>query len=114
VGLKQAAVLEALETTGPEYYQQARDRLSKRIDGFCDALEELGATYTRPSGGFYVLATIPGVAGSRASVEALIDEAGVAAMPGSAFGEQSAPSVRFALLTDRVEEAGERLVEYVN
>jgi aspartate/methionine/tyrosine aminotransferase len=47
-----------------------------------------------------------------ANVERLIDEAGVAGMPGAAFGESRADWFRFALVTPRAEEAARRLAEY--
>jgi aspartate/methionine/tyrosine aminotransferase len=50
--------------------------------------------------------------GSMANVERLVDEAGVAGMPGEAFGESRAAWFRFALVTPRVEVAAQRLVEF--
>lgn len=108
----QQAVYEALRETPPEYYEAARDRLRERIDVFTDALDEAGAEYTEPEGSFYVMARFPGYEGSMANVEQLIDEAGVAGMPGEAFGESRADWFRFALVTPRVEEAANRLAEY--
>jgi aspartate/methionine/tyrosine aminotransferase len=45
-------------------------------------------------------------------VKTLIDEAGVAGMPGEAFGEARDEWIRFALCTPRAEEAAERLAAY--
>jgi aspartate/methionine/tyrosine aminotransferase len=45
-------------------------------------------------------------------VEQLIDEAGVAGMPGEAFGDARADWFRFALVTSRVEAAVERLAAF--
>ena len=50
--------------------------------------------------------------GTLENVFRLIDEAGVAGMPGEAFGESRTDWLRFALVTPRVEEAAERLAEY--
>jgi len=105
----QAAVLHALRETGPEYYESVRDRLRERIDAFTAALDRAGATYTDPEGAFYVMARFPGFAGSFENVEQLIDEAGVAGMPGEAFGDSRADWIRFALVSPRVETAAERL-----
>jgi aspartate/methionine/tyrosine aminotransferase len=107
----QAAVLAALRDTGPEYYEQARERMRERIRTFTDALEAAGAEYTRPDGGFYVMARFPDVPGTLENVERLIDEAGVAGMPGDSFGESRTEWLRFALLTPRVETAADRLTE---
>ena len=109
----QAAVLRALRETSPEYYERNRERLRERIDRFTDALDAAGAEYTTPGGSFYVMARFDGFPGTMANVERLIDEAGVAGMPGEAFGESRAEWLRFALVTPRVEEAAERLAEYL-
>ncbi len=108
----QAAVLHALEHTGPEYYESVRDRLRERIDTFTAALRTAGATYTDPEGAFYVMARFPGFEGSFENVERLIDEAGVAGMPGEAFGESRADWIRFALVSPRVETAADRLAAF--
>jgi aspartate/methionine/tyrosine aminotransferase len=108
----QAAVLHALRNTGPEYYEATRELITERIDAVTDALDAAGAEYTEPEGAFYVMAKFPDFAGTLENVERLIDEAGVAGMPGEAFGESRADWVRFALVTDRVETAADRLDAY--
>jgi aspartate/methionine/tyrosine aminotransferase len=108
----QAAVARALRETSADYYETTRETLRERIDAFCDALSAAGADYTRPEGGFYVLARFEGFPGTMANVERLIDEAGVAGMPGEAFGEARADWLRFALVTPRVEEAAGRLADF--
>jgi aspartate/methionine/tyrosine aminotransferase len=108
----QAAVLSALEAADPDYYEGVRDALRARIDAFCDALDAAGAAYSRPEGAFYVLARFDGFPGTMANVKRLIDEAGVAGMPGEAFGSARDEWIRFALCTPRAEEAAERLAAY--
>jgi aspartate aminotransferase len=109
----QAAVHQALTETGPDYFQRARNRVKARVDTLTDALDDAGAAYTEPEGAFYVMADLPAVPGTFAGVERLIDEAGVAGMPGEAFGEARADWVRFSVTTDRVETAGDRLRSYL-
>ncbi|PSP83610.1 pyridoxal phosphate-dependent aminotransferase [Halobacteriales archaeon QS_6_64_34] len=108
----QYAVQRAIETTDSSYYEGARDRLRARIETFCGALDAVGAVYTRPDGGFYVLVRFPEFPGTFENAYRLIDEAGVAGMPGAAFGSARADSLRFSLTTPRVETAAERLVDY--
>ncbi len=108
----QTAVLQALRETGPEYYEASREMLEERIDRFTDALDAAGAEYTKPEGAFYVMARFPEMPGTMANIEKLIDEAGVAGMPGDAFGDSRADWMRFALVTPRAEEAAQRLDEY--
>ncbi|MFQ3318612.1 MAG: aspartate aminotransferase [Natronomonas sp.] len=108
----QYAVLKALRETPAEYYERNRQLLDERIDAFCAALDEAGAEYTRPRGSFYVMARFDGYPGTLANTERLIDEAGVAGMPGDAFGESRADWLRFALVTPRADEAADRLAEF--
>ncbi|MFB6161322.1 MAG: pyridoxal phosphate-dependent aminotransferase [Haloferacaceae archaeon] len=108
----QAAVLRALRETGPEYYEETRAMLRERIDAFTDALDAAGADYTTPEGAFYVLARFEGFPGTLSNVERLIDEAGVAGMPGEAFGSAREDWIRFALVTPRAVEAARRLADY--
>ncbi|MFB6143462.1 MAG: pyridoxal phosphate-dependent aminotransferase [Halorientalis sp.] len=105
----QYAVHRALRETPPDYYARNRSRLTDRIEAFTDALDAAGAEYTTPEGGFYVMARFADFPGTLANTERLIDEAGVAGMPGAAFGESRADWFRFALVTPRVEAAAERL-----
>ena len=107
----QAAVLRALRETGPEYYEASRDLLAERIDAFTDALDAAGAEYVVPDGAFYVFARFDGFPGPLENVEHLVDEAGVACMPGDTFGSYD-EWVRFALVTPRAEEAARRLADY--
>jgi len=108
----QHAVFRALQETAADYYEANRAMLRERVDTFTDALDAAGAAYTTPEGAFYVMARFDGFPGTVANVERLIDEAGVAGMPGEAFGESRAEWLRFALVTPRAEEAAERLAEY--
>ena len=108
----QYAVQRAMAETPESYYEAARERVVARLDRFCEALDEIGAAYTRPEGGFYVMARFPEVPGTFDAVYELIDGAGVAGMPGEAFGTARESSIRFSLTTPRVDEAADRLVAY--
>jgi aspartate aminotransferase len=108
----QYAVLHALRNTPPEYHEANRELLTERVDRFTAALDAAGAEYTRPRGAFYVMARFDGFPGTLENVERLIDEAGVAGMPGEAFGDARTEWLRFALVSPRVEEAADRLAAY--
>ena len=108
----QHAVAHALAATDDDYYEANRERLADRIGAFTAALDDAGAEYTRPEGAFYVLARFDGFPGTMANVKRLIDEAGVAGMPGETFGTAREDWIRFALVTPRAVEAAERLVDY--
>ncbi|WP_115862861.1 pyridoxal phosphate-dependent aminotransferase [Halorussus litoreus] len=108
----QYAVLHALRNTDPAYYEANRELLRERIETFTGALDAAGADYTSPDGGFYVMARFPDFPGTLENVERLVDEAGVAGMPGEAFGESRSDWLRFALVSPHVEEAADRLADY--
>ncbi len=108
----QYAVHHALAETPPDYYAEAREMLADRVDAFTDALDAADAEYSRPEGAFYVLARFDDFPGTMANVKRLIDEAGVAGMPGEAFGSARGEWIRFALVTPRAVEAAERLADY--
>jgi aspartate/methionine/tyrosine aminotransferase len=107
----QCAVLHAVRETDADYYARNRRRLRRRIEAFTEALDRAGAEYTRPRGGFYVMARFEGLPGTLGNVKRLIDQAGVAGMPGEAFGQTREEWIRFALVTDRARTAADRLVE---
>ncbi|MXV60686.1 aminotransferase class I/II-fold pyridoxal phosphate-dependent enzyme [Natronorubrum sp. JWXQ-INN-674] len=108
----QYAVLHALKETGPDYFEANRQLLRERVETFTDALDAADAEYTTPQGSFYVMARFDGYPGTLENVERLIDEAGVAGMPGEAFGDSRTDWIRFALVTPRAETAAERLAAY--
>ncbi len=108
----QAAVLHALRHTDPEYYERNRERLRERIATFTDALDAAGAEYTQPEGAFYVMARFPEFPGTFENVFRLVDEAGVAGMPGETFGTSRGDWLRFSLTTDRVAEGADRLADF--
>ena len=108
----QYAVLEALRETPDTYYAEARAQLGDRIDAFTAALDRVGAAYTEPEGSFYVLTRFDDFPGTMANTKRLIDEAGVAGMPGATFGDAFSDWLRFAVVTPRAVEAAERLSEY--
>jgi aspartate/methionine/tyrosine aminotransferase len=65
-----------------------------------------------PRGAFYVFADVSDLAAdSRTFVDALMAEAGVAAVPGAVFGESGEGHVRFSYATDAstIETAMDRL-----
>lgn len=86
-----------------EIYRERRDIL-------LDALEQAGIEPFRARATFYVWAKIP-TSGSAEFCEHLLDECGILAAPGVAFGKFGEGYVRFSLTlpTDRVLDAAARL-----
>jgi aspartate/methionine/tyrosine aminotransferase len=103
----------------PEYYAQLAHDYRERRDVLCDALEKVGFTLTRPDGAYYVMcdttpfdAAVDDVAFARR----LVEEVGVAAVPGSSFYRPEVPNgrskIRFAFpkRLETLEAAAERLL----
>jgi aspartate aminotransferase len=86
----------------------------QRRDFMVKALNEIpGVECAYPEGAFYLLPRFPGLPlkSSMELADVLLDEAGIAATPGIAFGQSSEGHLRFSIATamDELERAVERL-----
>lgn len=83
----QMGVARALGLLGDDFYESLRAEYQKKRDKFCAALETAGLTPFVPQGAYYVLADTSRLPGQSAKerVMALLERAGVASVPGSAF-----------------------------
>ncbi len=96
-----------------------REELRVRRDALVAGLEGLpGFSVLPPAGGFYVFARIPsrsaGPAASAALASALLEEASVALLPGSAFGAEGYLRLTFAPTPlPRIEEGVRRLRDFL-
>ncbi len=111
----QEAAAEALRKD-PEYYRQLARDYDERRKFMVDALEEIGFEVTNPAGAYYIMADIRPFTNldDVSFVRRLIEEQGVAAVPGSSFysnPERGKHLIRFAFCKSlKVLEAGaERL-----
>ncbi|RMF72500.1 MAG: aminotransferase class I/II-fold pyridoxal phosphate-dependent enzyme [Planctomycetota bacterium] len=98
-----------------ESYAQLAGQYQRKRDIICAALREAGMTPIVPKGAYYVLAEIQhlGFTSAKAAAMALLEEVGVASIPGTAF-YQGATGERllrfcFAKQDDVLHEAGERI-----
>jgi aspartate/methionine/tyrosine aminotransferase len=107
------ATLRALESTDDAYYRAVRERLDDRAERMVAGLEAVGADYVDPEGAMYVFARLPGVPGTAGNTRRLVEEGGVAAMPGAAFGSALDDWLRFSLTTPRVDAAVDRIRSFV-
>jgi len=116
----QAAALEAL--TGPQtILQERRESFRRRRDLVVDALSAIeGLSCIRPNGTFFAYPSCEGLMGKRAPdgrvmesdqdfAAYLLESAGVAAVPGTAFGLSPHFRVSFASSTELLEEACGRI-----
>ncbi|QXI36532.1 pyridoxal phosphate-dependent aminotransferase [Pseudomonas xantholysinigenes] len=90
-----------------ETYRQRRDRVCALLEG-CP-----GVCAQRPAGGMFVMLDIRGTGlGAQAFAQRLLDEEGVALLPGDAFGLSAAGHVRLGLVlaVEALEEVCRRIV----
>lgn len=115
----QDAAISALKMQD-SYYTELRNRYNNRKKIMQTFLDAAGITYFPPEGTYYILTDISpfGFNTSEDFVDALIKEAGVAVVPGTAFYRNPVyrnHMVRFTFSKDEntLLEAGERLVKWV-
>jgi aspartate/methionine/tyrosine aminotransferase len=112
--LQQAGVVALNMTDG--YYERVAREYGERRDLLLGVLEKAGFRCYRPQGAYYIMCDISGF-GFQDDVRFamhLLEEIGVAAVPGSSFFEQSAGGsqlIRFCFCkkNETLEEAGHRL-----
>lgn len=111
----QHAVADAIETLPESFYRDLATDFQAKRDRFCDLLEEIGLPPRRPEGAYYVLADVRalGCERSRDAAMQILDQAGVASVPGSAFfrGEEGEQWTRFCFgkSDETLDAACERL-----
>jgi aspartate/methionine/tyrosine aminotransferase len=88
--------------TGPQdAIPVMRERFRARRDAAVALLDEEGIGYLRPSGGFFLMAGLPGPGEDSVEyVRATLAERGVAVVPGTAFGQRGEGMVRISLCVD--------------
>jgi len=83
----QVACAAGLEKLDPEYYAAIGVEYQRKRDLLCAALADAGLTPNRPGGSYFALADLsrlPGADGEERAM-ALLERAGVASVPGTAF-----------------------------
>ncbi len=121
--IAQRAALEAL--TGPQdSVEEMRAAFDTRRRLMVDGLNEMpGISCLMPRGAFYAFPDCRGLLGksyagkavhnSLELCEALLDQAGVAAVPGTAFGAEGFIRLHFAKANEEIEKALERIRAFV-
>jgi arginine:pyruvate transaminase len=94
-----------------------KEAFHSRRDVLCDALESIdGLVVHRPAGGMFVLVDVStlGFDGDEFA-NALLDQSGVAVVPGSAFGDSVQDFVRIGYVVGepRLQEAAARIADFV-
>lgn len=111
----QHGVAAGMQRISPDYYTEMAADYERKRDMFCAALTEAGLTPYVPEGAYYVLADISplGFDDDKAAAMHILEQGGVASVPGSAFYKSEAGKslTRFCYAKDWdvLEEAAERL-----
>lgn len=102
-----AAVLDRAESI----IQPIRAELERRRDAGVEALRAAGLDLERPKAAMYLWARVPDGERSTGFARTVLEETGVMAVPGAAFGEGGEGFMRFALTVgvDRLRELGARV-----
>jgi aspartate/methionine/tyrosine aminotransferase len=94
------------------------EEFRRRRDAFCDGLNALpGFRCARPGGAFYAYANIQGTGRtSKDLAGALLDEAGVACVEGTSFGDYGEGYIRFSYANsyENLAEAVERIRAFLS
>lgn len=111
----QLAVAEGIRSLGDDYYESTRTKFENHRDEICAALNDVGLTPFVPRGAYYILmdaSNVPG-ATSRDKAMWILDQTGVALVPGAAFfkGDAGENILRlcFAKEDDVLKHACDRL-----
>jgi len=111
----QRAATAALDQ-GEAFLASQIDRCRRSRDILCEGLAATGKVrFSEPEAAFYLFCSVDGFADSRALALSLIDEAGVGAAPGGAFGPGGEGHLRlcFARDPDQIADATRRMANWL-
>jgi len=112
----QHAAIEALRSCG-DAVEKMRDQYDRRRRFVLSRLHEMGIGCFEAEGAFYVFPSVPaGFDDAETFAEELLNGAGVAVVPGTAFGDAGAGHVRMSYATgiDELREAMDRIEAFLN
>ena len=112
----QLAAIEAFTKESSDAVQEMVQEFRKRRDVFVDGLNSIpGIRCLRPHGAFYLFPNISALGrSSREIADRLLSEAGVAGLPGTAFGKQGEGYLRFSFANslENIEAALDRIKKF--
>jgi aspartate aminotransferase len=113
----QRAALAAFTKQTEQDVARMVEEFRKRRDVFVDGLNSIrGIRCLRPLGAFYLFPNVTGLGRpSKEIADRLLNEAGVSALPGTAFGQQGEGYLRFSFANSlpNIETALERIKRFV-
>jgi aspartate aminotransferase len=110
--ISQAAALEALQSPEDEI-NRMRDEFKARRDLMMKLLDEIGVTYIRPRGAFYMFCDVSSLGDSTETAKAVLNDVNVAFIPGDSFGAPGFVRLSFATSRERIEEGIRRIGKWI-
>lgn len=114
----QRAALEAFTDETTRAVEKMVEEFRKRRDVFVDGLNQIrGIRCLKPLGAFYLFPNISGLGRpSKEIADRLLNDGGVSALPGTAFGEYGEGYLRFSFANSlrNIESALERINKFAN
>ncbi len=110
--IAQYAALAALNNN--DYPQEILSEFKKRRDYAVDRLREIGISYIKPEGAFYVFCELNSKLDSKAFALRLLEKEAVAVVPGVAFGKENWIRISFAASLEDIEEGMKRLGRFIS
>ena len=114
----QFAAVDAFTEESERMVQKMVQEFRKRRDVFVEGLNSIpGIRCLRPRGAFYLFPNISGLGRSSKEIaDRLLEEAGVACLPGTAFGEIGEGYLRFSFANslDNIQSALDRIGKFVH
>ena len=97
--------------TGPQTcVDQMREVFEQRRDLICRLAADIpGWKFNKPQGAFYLFPDVSALGDGDAGAEMLLEKAHVAVVSGSAFGTPSCIRLSYAISTEEIEEAMQRI-----
>ncbi|MDB2405345.1 pyridoxal phosphate-dependent aminotransferase [Arcobacteraceae bacterium] len=113
--ITQAAAITALDGNADTDIETMRVQFEKRRDIACELINEIdGLTVVKPNGAFYLFVNIKGVTNdSMQFSKDLLEEVGVAVVPGVAFGLEGYFRLSFATSEDIIRDGISRIKKFV-
>lgn len=113
--ITQAAAIPGLDGTVDGVVEEMRQAFETRRDEACDLINAVdGLSVVKPDGAFYLFINIKGVTNdSMAFAKGLLEQEGVAVVPGVGFGSEG--YIRFSFATDieTIREGVKRMERYI-
>lgn len=111
--ISQAATLQALSADQHEVTAMRNEFMARR-DLMIRLLDQIdGISYVRPQGAFYVFCDVSALGDSMQVATDMLNDAGVAFIPGEGFGAPGFIRLSFATSRERIEEGIRRIGQWV-